>query len=221
MSITADSPDLALTARIKKGFALQAGSELQITYDGTTPPLALFRELTDLGWEHAVPAPPPAAAIDWSRPDPVTGTRHSVRPFQALTTATITGSEAARAVAIEAARVVLERYGALRDGPAAGDLAVAAPAPAATGDEPAPGAVLVRVVVDDREAPEVRRSLAPLATVCAERPDVWSTTTTYRGQRSEQLHEVRHLDVRVAETDYAELMAELARFRVRAVERLA
>ena len=222
MSTSADSPDLALSARIKQGFALQAGSELQITYDGTTPPLALLRELTELGWEHAVPAPPPAAAIDWSRPDPVTGTRHSVRPFQALTTATISGSDDARAAAIEAARAVLERYGALRDGPP-----VAAPDPAPPerlDDGPVTqdvGAVRVALVVDDREATQVHHALARLATVCADRPDVWSTATTYRGQRTEEVHEVRRLDLRVAEADYAELMSELARFRVRAVERLA
>jgi hypothetical protein len=244
MSTSADSPDLALVARIKKGFALQAGSELQITYDGTTPPLALFRELAELGWQHAVPAPPPAAAIDWSRPDPVTGTRHSVRPFQALTTATIEGSDAERAAAIDAARVVLARYGALRDGeplpiapvPSVPDVApptidgAGAPGPgvAAPGGEgpdvAAPalaGGVRVELVVDDVDAAGVRSAVSSVGRVHGERADVWSTTITYRGHQTDETHPVRRLDVEVAEADWGSLMTELARYRVRSVARAA
>jgi hypothetical protein len=240
MSTSADLPELALAARIKKGFALQAGSELQITYDGTTPPLALFRELAALGWDHAVPAPPPAHAIDWSRSDPVTGTRHSVRPFQALTTATIQGPDEVRARAIEAAREVLARYGALGDGflsqgDAGGERAApgwAQPptSPEATGavaamalEQPTTGpeGVRVELVVDDGDVARVRAAIGGFGEVCGDRPDVWSTTITYRGHRTDETHAVRRLEVVVAEADYPSLLAELARFRVHSVARAA
>lgn len=55
---------------------------LEIDYPGLTPPTSLFAALDRLGWSTPSPMPPPRSAIDWSRPDPSTGERYTVRPWQ-------------------------------------------------------------------------------------------------------------------------------------------
>jgi hypothetical protein len=72
----------AFEARLVRGAGLR--DELEIVYDGTAPPAALFEDLRAVGWVPPVPAPPPATAIDWTRPDPRTGARYSVRSFEAV-----------------------------------------------------------------------------------------------------------------------------------------
>ena len=59
-------------------------TELELVYDGTRPPEALFDSIARLGWHRPVAAPPPRSAVDWSTPDPVRGTRYTVRPFAAV-----------------------------------------------------------------------------------------------------------------------------------------
>lgn len=101
----------AISARLRATFALQAVSELELDYDGANPPSGLLAELAALGWEGATACPPPASAIDWSRPDPVKGTRHTIRSFPATTTAVLHGTEAHRSVILAATRAVLTSYG--------------------------------------------------------------------------------------------------------------
>ena len=57
---------------------------LEIEHDGSDPPEALLAELREIGWLGAISVPPPASAIDWSRPDPVTGHRFSIRRHRAV-----------------------------------------------------------------------------------------------------------------------------------------
>jgi hypothetical protein len=55
---------------------------LEVDYDGLEPPVALFDDLGMIGWSPPVPAPPPASAVDWDRPDTSQGTTYSLRPFR-------------------------------------------------------------------------------------------------------------------------------------------
>jgi hypothetical protein len=140
-------------------------SALEITYDGTAPPTALFEDLRAIGWVPPVPAPPPAAAIDWSRPDPVTGTRYTLRPYEAMGRA-LPGPQAQDLAALEE---VLARH---RPAPAAPEPqappAPAAPAPTASPD-PVAGAsepprahereVQIGATLDEARAVRVRDAL--------------------------------------------------------------
>ena len=65
-----------------------------IDYRGDQPPVALFEQLREHGWLTPAPAPPPAAAIDWSTPDPESGRRWSVRPFSVTGAMAVPGPNA-------------------------------------------------------------------------------------------------------------------------------
>lgn len=54
---------------------------LVVDYRGDQPPLRLLLALREHGWATPTPVPPPAGAIDWSRPDPVAGRPWSLRPY--------------------------------------------------------------------------------------------------------------------------------------------
>lgn len=64
-------------------------TSLVVRYDGAHPPTPLFAAWAGLGWQAPVPASPPRDAIDWSTPDPVRGTNHTIRSFPATGTATL------------------------------------------------------------------------------------------------------------------------------------
>ena len=59
----------------------QGHVQVEVTYDGTRPPRALFADLTMIGWEAPALAPPPREAIDWTVPNPETGERFTVRSY--------------------------------------------------------------------------------------------------------------------------------------------
>jgi hypothetical protein len=54
---------------------------LEVTYDGTDPPRALFDDLEMIGWTTPTTPPPPRTAIDWTTPDPSTGERYTLRSW--------------------------------------------------------------------------------------------------------------------------------------------
>jgi hypothetical protein len=54
---------------------------LEVTYAGLRPPIALFDDLAMVGWKPPAIPPPPASAIDWSRPDPATGQRFTLSDY--------------------------------------------------------------------------------------------------------------------------------------------
>jgi hypothetical protein len=115
-------------ARFVRGAGLR--DELEIVYDGTAPPAALFDDLRAIGWVPPVPTPPPATAIDWSRPDPRTGARYSVRSFEAAGRA-VPGPDAQR-------REVVERIVARHLAPSAATTQPAAAPAGAASVQPAP-----------------------------------------------------------------------------------
>lgn len=109
-----------MTTEIRISAAGSRPPELEIDYDGLEPPMALFEDLTMIGWTPPVAAPPPARSIDWSTPDPTTGERFTVRPYRvegAVATAP-SGSgprgrwtDADRAAFMVALQGVLRRHG--------------------------------------------------------------------------------------------------------------
>lgn len=57
---------------------------LELIYDGSRPPEAVFDAFAAIGWHRPVGSPPPKDAVDWSTPDPDTGRRYTVRPYAAV-----------------------------------------------------------------------------------------------------------------------------------------
>lgn len=88
MTETADR-DARPTAPVVSVVASSTSTSLVVRYDGSRPPTALFAAWAGLGWQPPVPASPPRDAIDWSTPDPVRRTNHTIRPFPATGTATL------------------------------------------------------------------------------------------------------------------------------------
>jgi nitrogen regulatory protein PII len=64
-----------------KSKASGAQAWLEVTYQGLHPPVALFDDLAMVGWKTPAIPPPPASAIDWSRPDPETGQRFTLSGY--------------------------------------------------------------------------------------------------------------------------------------------
>lgn len=54
---------------------------LEVSYPGLEPPVALFSDLEMIGWKVPPPVPPPATAIDWTTPNPVTGERFTITEY--------------------------------------------------------------------------------------------------------------------------------------------
>jgi len=217
----------AISAKLRPTFALQPVSELELCYDGATPPVGLLEELRALGWEGATPCPPPATAIDWSRPDPVRGTRHTIRSFPATTTALLHGTEPHRLAVVAATRSLLAGYGVVpvldgRSRPAA-EPAPAAAAPTGPGSAPAhvapPAAPTRRVelVLASHHADEAIRRLADVGSVLDDQPDLWTTSITYRGNTQHTTHPARRVTValRVEGVDVRAALAGLTVWSIR------
>jgi hypothetical protein len=86
-----------------------AAPEVVVAYDGTTAPMGLFLSLGAVGFAGLAPQPPPADAIDWTTPDPIRGTNHTVLPYRAASTGRFDGPLKDRERAVDAARLILER----------------------------------------------------------------------------------------------------------------
>lgn len=72
---------------------------LVLDYRGDHPPLRLLLVLREHGWSTPTPLPPPAGAIDWSRPDPVAGRPWSLRPYRVRGALAVPGPAASRQAA--------------------------------------------------------------------------------------------------------------------------
>ncbi len=83
--------------------------EVTVSYEGTAAPLTIFMHLAALGFEGLAPQPPPVDAIDWTTPDPVRGTTHTVRPYPAVSVGRYEGPTPDRDRAVDAARLIFER----------------------------------------------------------------------------------------------------------------
>lgn len=213
---------IPVTARVRPTLTLSSVSEIELRYDGAEPPLELLDELARLGWEGATPCPPPAHAIDWSAPDPVRGTRHSIRSFDGMTTACLRGSERHRAAGVEQARIVLARHGLLPDGDRA-EAPTPAPAPtklAVSSETTAPTTVRVELIVAPGAAIEVRARASRLGTVELEEPDVWTASTTYKGRTATRDRTARRFVLAVPADRHAELLVALSSLRPWAMRRL-
>lgn len=55
---------------------------LEVSYEGTDPPVDLFADLAMIGWHPPAPASPPASAIDWAADDLAPGERFRIRPWR-------------------------------------------------------------------------------------------------------------------------------------------
>jgi hypothetical protein len=175
-------------ARVVRGAGLR-DSELEIEYDGIAPPTPLFDDLRTIGWVPPVPTPPPATAIDWSRPDPVTGARYSLRSYPAAGRA-VPGPDAQDLATLE--RVVARHRPPEADVPSA-------PAPAA-GVTPAtaPGApptepdaalsrereVQIGATVEEARATDVRDALTRRGLVVRSTRMSLTAPGGYRGSTS-------------------------------------
>ena len=209
--MTTDTPT-PVEARLRPTVAMQPGSELDIRYDGSTPPTDLFLGLTAIGWQHAVASPPPAKAIDWSTPDQERGTRHTVLPFAAVTTATLDGSERFREVALEQTRQLLTRHGLL-DGPPASPTTGAGPT--AT-DEPT---CTVAITVDAASADRLRMLAERHGRILGDEGDVHVQDIRFRGSSTTPAEVlVRRVTVEVPTSQRSDLVASLVGLPVRGIK---
>lgn len=177
---------------------------LEIVHDGSAPPEALLAELRAAGWQGAVTVPPPASAVDWTTPDPVTGNRYSIRPHRAVVHATLEGPAAARADAVARALAAAARHHPI-DPARATDLA----------DAPTTHHDLVCAAAN---APAVRAAAATLGTVVDERSEHEVVTVRFRNNSTERVHELRRLRLAVRGLTVEQIRRGLEGTGVRAIE---
>jgi len=166
---------------------------LSVDYDGLVPPVLLFDDLAMIGWRPPAPTPPPASAIDWSTPDPVAGTSHSVRSYR-VTGARVEAppgsgprgawTPADRHAHLLPLRGVLARHGlALEDAEAVTEVEAFALLPAPPGG--VTDLVLVGVTVVDAFASVVLGRLRDEGLDPSTTPATVSRTIAFRGNRQE------------------------------------
>lgn len=226
MSTSTDVAEITHSARVVTSHG--GAAVVHLRYDGTRPPTEVLTELRRAGWRDAVPSPPPAAAVDWSRPDPVAGTRYSLRPFQAVTDAIFTGSREERVAAVSHARDLLLRAGFDEPRrPGADDVVGRTGETAEVVDGEAPAAPLdldgltvgLEIVVDDSQAALVRVLVGRVGTVVDERADVRVVEVTFRGNRSENVTAVTRMTAHVPADQADALVRDLSR-RAQEITRL-
>lgn len=175
---------------------------VELEHDGASPPLALFAELRAAGWTGLVPTPPPADAIDWSRPDATAGTRYTVRPHRAVVLATIEGPSAQRAAALAAAHAAVAR--------------LARPEPG--GRSSTGGAELVvEVVCTAGNAPAVLRAAGHLGAIIGDRTETEQVTVTWRGNAASRSQEVRRVLLSVRGASFEDVQRRLVGTGVRSL----
>lgn len=85
---------------------------LVLDYRGDHPPMALLALLREHGWRTPAPHAPPAAAIDWDRPDPIADRPWSLRPFLVTGALAVPGGETPpEAASPDGVRHLLDRLG--------------------------------------------------------------------------------------------------------------
>ena len=205
---------------------------VQLSYDGTQPPEHLLAALRREGWRNATPSPPPAAAIDWSRPDLESGRSYSVLPYPATTTALFEGTTEQRDAAVERARQLLIDAGMLHadGGPLQDPVLPTRPAAPST---PAPAApvtpvvatgapqptIEVEVVADENHAGAVRARLSRHGRILDDVADAVFTEVTFRGNRSEVMTPVRRITAEVEVEHWNDVQAQLTNHRVLEITR--
>lgn len=214
------STDVAEITRSARVVTSHGGSAVvHLRYDGTLPPTEVLSQLQRAGWRDAIPSPPPAAAVDWSTPDPVAGTRYSLRPFQAVTDAVFTGTREERRAAVDGARDLLRRGGFVEAGDdETGDDQAGASSPAATtgGPDVAPATArdghlaTLEIVADESQASLVRVMVGRVGTVVEERPDARVVEVVFRGNRSETVTAVVRFVAEVPHDHVDALVRELS-----------
>jgi hypothetical protein len=229
---------------------LTGAPEVEVGYDGCSPPLELFGHLRVLGFVGLVPQPPPSAAIDWSRPDPAgVATGFSVRPYAATSRGRLDVDRDDRGRAIDATRFVLQRLATPATSRGAEDPSIPAPddtrragRAAAIGDAPvhppldagplppppAPPVVvppdrrlLIEVTVAVEHTAATRPVLAAVGDLVGEAPAVWTTTAVYRGQAMETRHHGTGFVVEIAPADRDALLATVGAIPVHALRELS
>jgi hypothetical protein len=206
--------------RVVRGAGLR--DELEIVYDGTAPPTAFFDDLRAIGWQPPVLAPPPAAAIDWSRPDPRTGTRYTLRPYEAIGRAV--GGVGAQEIAV-VERVIARHLTPTEAPPApqpstpAAPVAVSRPAPvvapltplAPRETEPATREreVQVGATVDEESAPAVRDALAQRGLAVRSTRMSLASPGGYRGATTDGQQSAVRLQMRVPISQIDEVVSIL------------
>src|SRR5690606_30025427 len=141
--------------------ATSTSTQLVVRYDGSRPPTALFGAWNDLGWRAPVPASPPRDAIDWSTPDPVRGTNHTIRPFTVVDTASLDDDRRRDADdLVRVARALAEQLGCRGDRPVTAeiDLRDGPDQPVTRGSDEPPAASLPAAPRPGVRAPRLRRS---------------------------------------------------------------
>jgi hypothetical protein len=193
-----------LTARFVPGVAGSLG-ELVLEYDGLEPPLALFAELAVAGWTAPVPVPPPADAIDWSRPDPATGKGYSVRPYRAEGRSRPQGR---LAFAADQVCELVERHrrAEARDATAS-EPTERTPSPSLD-DGPVAAAVVVATLPPERA--EVLLRSHPSVVVVRRTPTTRRVLGSYRGRQSEVVMPAVEVELRADAVTLRSLLRELA-----------
>jgi hypothetical protein len=210
---------------------------LELAYQGTEPPLALFTTLQMVGVDGLVPQPPPSSAIDWG----AGGSTPTIRPFPAVARVALDGPDRHRERVLDAVRLVVERLSrtetaALPPPPSpAGAPSPGAPpppAPSAASHRPpppvaplvdpsgprAPGRRLVVVVADEEVAPDIRRLVGRHGELLDETSTTWTSQIAYRGQKSETHHRAVRFRATIADEAEDGFLAELSRHRLRSLE---
>lgn len=184
---------------------------LEVTYEGLAAPIDFFADLALIGWRAPTVAPPPHEAIDWSRPNEVTGERFTLRDYT-VTGAVVqppagTGSrgiwtDAERASNVAALTRVLDRHPTIEVDDPAGlvrPIATLPPPPAPVVAQPTPSnppaaaapassvlaghgtATLITAPVKPSLAPRVEDALVALGVTTVFDNRERVTTERYRG----------------------------------------
>lgn len=190
---------------VSVGFANGPTPELEVAYEGTFPPQSLFDALEASGWEHPVPVPPPAAAIDWSTPDPIKGTRYTVRPYRAVSRVALLGPDRSGR-AVELAMATAAAHGAL----VPDEHRSAAPTPEGVGTGE-PAASTVTVVLAAGRVDETLATLGTSVVLVDRHPTTVRRTHSYRGRRVDTEVEASELVMRVRPDRLGEVLGELSR----------
>jgi hypothetical protein len=172
---------------------------LDLSFDGSEPPMELLAELRRLGWEGAVAPSPRADVIDWGRPDPARGTGYSVRPHPVAISASLQARDAATCQAIRRATdELLARHRA----------------PAAA---PSAASALADVTCAASHAASVEAALAALGEVVERGRASEVVVLRFRGNTTESIVQLARFRVAVAPSDLEGLAGRLSAVGVRSV----
>jgi hypothetical protein len=178
---------------------------LDISYDGSEPPVDLLAGLRRLGWEGAVPPSPRADVIDWGRPDPARGTAYSVRSHEVAISASLRAEDAE---ACQAIRRATDELLARHRAPAA--------VPPGTTGTPA-STVVVEVTCASAGAATLEAALHELGEVVERGRSSEVVLLRFRGNTTESVVQLARFRVRVAASVQVGLAGRLSPLGARSV----